>query len=388
MCRSTSTVVGAFAAVALSAALAGCGQSDTSASPNQSSAQVVKEATQRTETSFAGTDRKLPTEGPAAQTGKNVWIIACSTQAAGCELPSKGFLKAGSHLGWKTKLVDGKFDPSVQSAAIRSAAASGADAVVLYAIECAPNKAAIEAAQQSGTKVYGTSLDCDDEYAGGGKPLFDARLSWGKKDGAYGDYVSNTLGAAAADWAIAKTKGDAEIILLRWNDSAVTRHIGDGQSDRLKECGGCQVHEVSLTSADVLGGGVQAKVSAALQRFPKADVVMAPVDSVVLLGAGSAVQQARATGRKLLLTALEGTPGIISSIKDGVTDYAAGVPSAWGGWAVADGVNRMLADQPQVDPGISYGPMDAGHLPKTDVYDGNQPSSGYQDNYLRIWGVS
>lgn len=380
----------AVAAGAMLLASCASGTSDDAAGGGSTTDdKVIADAKALTEQNFAGTDRELPADGPKAAPNKTVWAIACSTTAPGCALPAEGLVSAGKVMGWNMKLIDGKLDPAVYNSQIRAAAAANADAVVLFSVDCAATEGAIKSAQEQGTKVFAANaLDCDDKFAGGGKPLFDGDMVWGADGEDYPTYIDKHVGPSIASWVIAETEGKANVIQLRQDDSAGTRHIGESEFDTLKTCGGCTVNTVPFTGADLLGGKVQTKLSAALQKFPNADVVMVPTDATIFLGAGAAVDQARASGRKLLLVGHEGVPGAIALIKKGNQSFALGRPWPWTGWAAADALNRMFAGEKPVDPGFGFGSMDADHLPKGDVYDGNEKSAGYQDNYKRIWGVA
>ncbi|MFF5229941.1 sugar ABC transporter substrate-binding protein [Dactylosporangium sp. NPDC000521] len=377
------------AVVALGAVLAGCAEADPSQRAGQTTDAVLDEARALVAANFAGTDRDLPASGPAAVRGKNVVALACSATAPGCALPAQGFLDAAAALGWTARLVDGKLDPSVYNTQIRAAATAGADAIALFGVDCAAAEGAIRSAQEAGTLVFaGNALDCNDTYAGGGKAIFDGNLIWGPEGTDYGTFLDEHVGPSIAAWVIAATDGKAKILQLRQDDSATTRHTGESEFKALSKCGGCEVNTVPYTGADLLGGKLQAKLSAALQRHPDADVVMVPADAAISLGVGAAVEQARAGGRKILLVGHEGVPASIKLIKSGQQSFALGRPWPWTGWATADAMNRHFAGAKQVDPGFGFGAMDAEHLPGGDVYDGNPDSVGYQDNYRRIWGAS
>ncbi|MEO3860676.1 substrate-binding domain-containing protein [Acrocarpospora sp. B8E8] len=382
------TRIAALCAPLLALALAGCGGS-SSGSAGSTSTDVIDEAKAATAAAFAGTDRALPAAGPPAQEDKTVWALACSTQAAGCVLPAEGFVAASEALGWDVKLVDGKADPAVYNAQLRAAAAASVDAVALFGVDCSMVKASIEHVRGVDVKVFGgNALDCDDKFSGGGKPLFDEYLRFNDDLISYEDYMSTFVGPTIADWVIAETDGKAEIILMRQDDNATLRLVGDSQAERLAECGGCLVHEVPFTAGDLFGGKLQGKATAALQKHPNAGVVMVPADSAITLGVGAAVDQARKSGRDgLLLTGNEGVPSSIELIRKGTQSYAVGRPLTWTGWAAADGLNRLFAGVDQVDSGTGIGSMDADHLPEGDVYDGNPKSSNYQGNYKKIWGV-
>lgn len=386
MSKKTLTLVGA---VALSLLMTACSPGTSGGqSPSGDDSALIAQAVKNTEANIAGTDRELPTAGPEAVPGKKVWAIACSLQGAGCALPAEGAKAAGEALGWDVKVVDGKLDPSVYNQQIRAAIADGADAIMLFSIDCAVTKGAISEAQNAGIVVFGgNALDCDDEFAGGGKAMFDGYLPWGESMTDYGAYLEGTVGPAIADWVLAKTDGEAHVIQLRQDDLAVTRHIGESFKKRMSECSGCTLVEVPYTSADIFSGKLQAKTVAALSKYPKANVVMSPLDANIPVGVGAAVDQARAAGREdLLLTGQEGNPSAIELIGQGTQSFAVGRPMTWVGWASADTLNRLFAGEDAVDPGIGIGSMDEDHVPDTPVYDGMRGAKAYEDAYRKIWG--
>jgi ribose transport system substrate-binding protein len=368
--------------------LTACGVSENTSSKSTSDgATVVSEAKAAVKVNLAGTDRALPASAPAPPKSMKVWVIACSMSAEGCAAPAQGFADAAKALGWSTNLVDGKLDPATYNSAIRNAVAAGADAIVLASVDCSLTKASLEAAKKAGVLVGGLyGLDCDDQYAGAGKKLFDFQLLY---DGGktYGEYMSGTYAKSIADYVIAKTSGKADVVAMLENDVAIVRHIGDGFVEQMKRCGSCKVNTVEFTGADFLSGGLQAKVQTALTQHPTADVVFAPYDAAVTLGIAAGV---KASGRdkQILLTGGEGLTPNIAMIKSGTgQDFAAGAPARWAGWAVADELIRAAARQPMVDEGIGVQSMDADHLPKGAFYDGN-PGTDYETHYRQIWGLS
>jgi ribose transport system substrate-binding protein len=336
-------------------------------------------------TGYAGTDRALPKTGPKAVKGKTVWILSCAESAPGCAIPAKGALQAAKAIGWNAKVVDGKFDPATYNQQVRAAVAAKVDAIVFVVVDCVAVEGSLKAAKSAGIKTYALgSLDCDDKYANGTKQ-FDGAVSYGSRS--YADFLEQDLGPAIADYTAASDP-KAKIIELQEQDAAVIHHIGDGYDAAIKaNCPGCTVYRKLFTGADLVANKLQAMTAALLTQHPDATVVMAPYDATILLGIGAAVQQAKAQSRKLLLTGLEGLPPNIGLIKSGEQDMAAGVPGRWLGWAAIDGLNRVFAGSPQVDPGIGYQIITKDkNLPTgPNGYDGNAKSAGYSTNYQRIW---
>ena len=380
----------------LSATLAvGCGSSSSSSSASTSSSAkpadnaIVAQAVKALAVDYAGTDRALPSTGPKAVPGKTVWVLSCTEAGAGCALPAAGAMQAGKVIGWHMKLVDGKYDPATYNSLIRQAIAAKVNGIVLVVVDCDLVQGSLKAAKAAGIKIYGLySIDCDDPFGGGGAPLFDGSIEY-QGGMTYGQYMEKDYGKAIADYVIAKTGGKAKVIEFKMLDTAVVHHINDGFEAEMAECGGCSVWTKIFTASDFLSGKLEGFATAMLTQHPDANVVMAPYDASILLGIGPAVQQAEAQGRKLMLTGGEGLPPNIKLIKSGVETAAFGAPSRWIGWAAIDGLNRVFAGDPQVDPGIGHQTIDATHNLPTGPggYDGNAKSAGYAANYERIWGV-
>jgi ribose transport system substrate-binding protein len=375
------------------AALGACGSSDNGSSG--STATAAKAATAGStdawaqaflSKAYAGTDSALPTSSPPPAKGKTVWILSCSQSAPGCAVPAQAAAEAAKTIGWNAKILDGKFDPTVWNKLVRSAAAAKPDGLILDAVDCAAVQASLRAAKQAGVKIYGFySFDCNDPYTNG-PSTFDGELSFAPWK-SYGDFIENQFARTQAANAIVHTGGKANVIQFYETDVAVAHHLGDGYDRWMATCKSCKVWKVPFTGADLVSGKLQAKAAAALAKYPTANVVSAPYDATILLGIGAAVTQARASGRKLMLTGGEGLAPNIALIKKGVQDFAAGLPAARVGWAAIDGLNRVFNGKPQVPEGMGNQAIDKTHnLPtKTAFYDGT--TEDYQAVYKKLWGV-
>jgi ribose transport system substrate-binding protein len=393
MARTVSAWLCAAAVVVFLSACGSSGGSSTTASNAASSASSGGASDGWAHSflakAYAGTDGALPTSSPPAAKGKTVWILSCSQSAPGCAVPAQAAAEAAKAIGWKSKILDGKFDPTVWNTLIRSAAAAKPDALILDAVDCAAVQASLAAAKQAGVKIYGFySFDCDDTYTKGQK-VFDAELSFAPWK-SYGDFVENQFAKTQAAYAIVKTSGKANVIQFDETDVAVAHHIADGYDRWMATCKGCHVWKVPFTGADLISGKLQAKAVAALSKYPTANVVAAPYDATILLGIGPAVAAARASGRKLILTGGEGLAPNIALIRKSVQDFAAGLPAARVGWAAIDGLNRLFNGKPQVGEGLGNQAIDKAHnLPtKTAFFDGSSRSQDYRSVYRNLWGVS
>lgn len=343
-------------------------------------AALVAEAEAAVERGYRGTDEPLPEEGPEPVEGLKVWIVACTLEGEGCARPAEAAAEAARELGWEATVADGKLDPNEQANQIRNGISAGADVIVPLSIACDTVPGAFEAARDAGVKLYGLySRDCE-------QPLLDAKVEYG--DGV-DDLAVDVVAAEIANYVIAKTGGEGEIVQLFFDDGGGGRDLGLAFAEQIETaCPSCVLHNTPVTGQDIAQDRLQSLTSAALVKHPEANVVMAPFDGLILLGTGAAVTQATAQGREILLTGLEGLePNLQMIAAGGPQDVAAGSPGGWHGWATIDGINRLFAGEDQVDPGIGYQLIDKDHPPASVPYEGNKRSLGWKDNYRRIWGL-
>jgi ribose transport system substrate-binding protein len=391
--RTTSAV--AFATLGIAIGLTGCGggsdaspAASSSGSPQASSAPIVAEAKAAVATYLEGTDRALPKTGPKGIKGKSIFAIPCLAAAPGCQLPLDAFRDAAKALDWKVTMVDSKGTPEGGSAAVDAAIAAKADGILLESISCLDVQAALKRAHDAGIKVYAIGgLDCDDPAVHAGGPLFDGQFSYGKY-GKTSDWIK-VVWREIADYVIATTDGKARVIAPESLTPEISVKEGNAFRSAMARCTTCKVYKLPFTLDDLSGNKLELKVGAALSAHPDANVVVGPYDAAVLLGIGNAVQTARNNGRKILLTGNEGLPAALDLVRKGILDMSAGSqPLRWTGWAAVDGMNRVFAGQPQVDAGFGVQLITkTQNLPSTPYYDGNPRSSGYDENYKRIWGV-
>jgi ribose transport system substrate-binding protein len=362
----------------------GASTTASSGSAEGATEDFVAEAEQEVARDIKGTDRPLPKSGPKGMKGKKVYAIPCNAAAPGCGLTIEAVAEAAKELEWDVTIADGHGTAEGESAAIDAAIAAHAEGIILMVIDCAEVKPALERAKDAGIKIFAiSSIDCDDPEVNAGPSLFDGSF------GTEPEFIQS-IWNEVADYVIAETGGDAKIILPVEKQPVVTYKYAKAFEKAIEKCSTCTVYTTPVTLTDLTTNKVESVAAAALTAHPDANVVVAPYDAMIQLGIGAAVETARNSGREILLTGLEGLPANIELIEEGVQDMAAGSqPISWWGWAAVDGLNRVFAGAPQVDPGFGMQIITKEHnLPtETPYYNGNSKSQGYADNYRRIWGV-
>ncbi|MXG89018.1 sugar ABC transporter substrate-binding protein [Nocardioides flavescens] len=356
------------------------------------SASTLDSVSSAVEAAYTGTDRPLPTTGPAIKPDQNLWIVSCSQGAPGCATPTLALQEAAQSVGWDVTVADGKLDFSTYSTLIRQAIAAKADAIVLVAIDCGSVQQPLTEAKAAGVTVYGLlSFDCDDPTIGA-EPLFTASLGLGGADASLATYLES-LGETAANYIIDKTDGKAEVVEIYEDDVLFDKYVGQGFETAMKACEGCSFERVTIVAADYAGSAVQSKAAAGVARQPNANAIFAPVDALITLGVGQAARSAKSG------TILAGIGGLQPNVEqiagDGPQTFAAGLPFTRIGWATLDDLNRILSGEEQVDQGIGTQAIDKEHnLPiDPDYYDGNvdgegRPTVDYVSAYKALWKVS
>lgn len=386
----------AIAALGISCLLfTACSSNGTEPSTPASGSSAVDEAALEqsraaVEAGWDGTDGPLPDSAPKPPATADVWLIACSLSAPGCAQPVLAMEEAGKELGWNMTVADAKFDFSYYPTILRQAIAANPDAIVVQAMDCPDIEQPLREARDAGIPVYSsTSFDCDDPKVGG-ESLFAGSTPYGtEKD--MGEYLKS-LGRLSADMLIDATDGQPRVVEVYQEDALYDYYVNTGFEERMNECSSCEFRRAEVVGADYGDGGVLQKTSAVLTDYPEANAAMAPIDALVTLGAGAAVQ---ADGRALPFVAVGGAEPMVAEIAaGGPLTLGVGLPLDWLGWATIDGVNRLLNGEEDVNQGIGTQLFSADrNLPITPAfYDGNVDETGnakvdYRAHYLEIWGV-
>lgn len=330
---------------------------------------------------YKGTYQGPPTSGPKPVTGKKIWVISCSQDVSLCAGHAQGITEAGKLLGWTTTTFDGKYDPATMGNGVRQAIAGKYDAIVIAGTDCAGIKAPLEEARAAGIKIIGIEgADCDITNPGE-KPLFDANVTYVE-----GDVVPwvKKYGAWQGDYIIAKTNGKAEAIVFVSDEVLISKLNSDATIAELKRCPDCVVHEVKF-SYGFQGPQLQQLAEQSLLRFPKANAIAVPADSVILSGMGAAIE---ASKRNLIVVAAEGQEATMNLVRSGSPQVTAGIgiPSVWEGYSAVDNLNRLFQGQPPVGSGAGLQVYDKDHNAGT-----SGPftaSTDFVSAYKKAWGLS
>jgi ribose transport system substrate-binding protein len=401
--RHSSRVGRRAAAIAATAivsvlGLAACGSSSggaTTSTPNagastgSGSGLTVAAASAKLAALYKGTFTAPPASAPTPAKGVDLWIISCGQASEGCAEPVAGAQAAAKLLGWQTHVFDGNFGAAdAFNTGIRQAVAAHATAIMALGVDCNLVSAGLSAAAAANVPVIGiNSFDCNDPMLNAGPAKFAGHIEYIPSASSVGEW-QEAQGAAKADWMIANLNGNVNAIVLKLNGVTALAYQIKGFEDELAKCTSCHVlTTVAGNPPDLSNGVLKQAFSTALTKYPQANAIMSPDDSIsAAVGEPSALQAAgRAKSVKVVGTGAYAQN--IDEIRNGNGESAeVAYDDTWIGWAGVDETIRALAKSPMVPEGDGFQLVDATHnLPASGQ--GFTTSTDYIAGYKKAWGL-
>lgn len=386
--RRTGTVL-ALATVAFAAACSSSSNTASTNNNNQAPTGTTNNAADQATLNavYKGTLSSPDTTPRPGVKGKKIVIISSGQSSISSSIPVNAAKEAAQALGWQVTVYDAQLNPANDPSLMSQALASGADGVVLDAIDCSFVKSQLEQAKAKHVFVVPIyAYDCNDPFAGkGGQPLFSAYTNYGPEANKNLGAFAEKYGFAQGQAAIAATGGKAKVIFFNDEEATVLHYTGKGFKDAINGCSGCKiVADVEFKGLD-LGPTLQQRAASVLLQHPEANVVKSPFTAATLLSIAPAVQ---ASGRasKLYVMGGEGFQPELDLIRthQGVNAVMIS-PSDWTGWAAIDTLNSLFLGQKPAYSGLGWQLVDASH---------NLPASGpwvspvdFKAIYKKAWGV-
>jgi ribose transport system substrate-binding protein len=387
--RSVGTAV-AITAISLAAACStsSSGGNPPTTQPTDSGASSAPVTDPALAAVYKGTLQSPDTSSRPAVKGKKIVIISSGQSSISSSIPVNAAKAAAQKLGWQVSVYDAQLNPANDANLVQQAIASGADGIILDAIDCQFVKSQLEQAKAKGivtVPIY--AYDCNDPYAGqGGTALFSAPINYGPEAAKNLGAFAEKYGFAQGQAVIAATGGKAKVVYF--NDPTVTvlHYTGTGFLNAIKQCAGCKVvANVTFTGLD-LGPQLQQKAASVLLQHPEANAVKSPYTAATLLSIGPAVT---ASGRASSLYVMggEGFQPELDLLRNhqGVSAVMIS-PSDWTGWAAVDTMNSLFQHKAPAFSGLGWQLVDSTH---------NLPASGpwaspvdFMAAYEKAWGVS
>jgi len=312
--------------------------------------------------------------------GKTLWYIPIGTSVPVLKTMGAGITDALKNLGMDVHTCDGKFTPTTIASCMESAANQKADAVLTGFVDYQAVPSAFQSLASQGIPVLAAGVAAP-EGVSSSKTL-------GFFDPSGLTHIAYQL---MADAAIADSDGKANVLQVGLTDSPTTVGNTKAATDELKQyCPDCTVTTVETTTADAANLG--SLVSAKLSANPKTNYLILPQDSF-FQAALPGLQSAGFTDKVKVITA-SGSPAGLQAVKAGQIAVNIGQGAIEQGWAMADGLVRLLSGAevvPEVDgPVRVFTKENVGDL---DISEANYNTSvwyggdAWQQDFLTAWGV-
>ncbi|MCW6512549.1 sugar ABC transporter substrate-binding protein [Lichenifustis flavocetrariae] len=188
-------------------------------------------------------------------------------------------------------------------------------------------------------------------------------------------------GVILGNWTIAKTGGDAHVVIVKTEEVPPTGPLVKGIRDALNQnCPKCTIVQEINAGITEWGTKIQPAVQAALIANPTVNYVIPIYDSMSQF----VVPAVSLSGKEdsVKIATYNGTPFVLDFIRDGKVEMDIGESLDWIARATIDGYLRKVAGLPMPkDIGVPFLIFDASNVASAGVP--AVPNAGYGDAYVK-----
>lgn len=328
MRRASRAILAVVASLALAALIVGCGGTSSGDATKPSS----KISTARALITKYQREPKFIAPGPAfnarkVMAGKKIMIIPISSQIPITKVLTTSMAQQAKQIGFTFTAWQNQGASSQWIQGIQQAIAQHYAVVDLLAIPPDSLRPQIQQARRAGVKVISS------HFAGFGwqVPSFI--------DGAV-RLPYYQVGRILAAWATLQTKGKADVLSIVANDLVSTNDVVKGMKDEFAAvCPGCKLDLVNVPTVD-WSQDVQGEVQSAIQRNPGINYVLPIYDAMTpFVSAGLRTSSRSDLGQ----ASFNGTPSVLTAVKDGSVAMDIGENEDWIAHAMLDADMRAAA---------------------------------------------
>lgn len=369
-------------------AAAGCGADDdsnesTAADGGDTSAGGVKKAEARI-ADFSEEPAWSP-PGPAFDaskaSGKTVWYVSIDQSIPILQTFTAELKTALDEANVGLEICDGKGTPTEWKRCFDLAVARGADLIIDESINPELVAGAVEKADARGIPVVDGNIT---DPAAEAFPGFAARVA----------LPFRTAGSLVADWIIADSGGEANVLVLSTSDNPNAAQVADqgalAEFDRL--CPDCKTRVEAVPTAQ-WATDLGTLTQSTLTSDPTIDYVLPIYDgmSTFILGP---IRQAGATDRVKVATFNANLDPLKNMANGNLIHVDVGSNNAYVGWAYADQVLRLLSGVEPVEdekvPLRVFTRENVGDLELTPAAERSGEWYGepvFKDEFVKLWGL-
>lgn len=370
-------VLAAVAALIVSA----CGGTTSSgggtSSANVSEAQSLVAQAEKPQTTWKPAGEKF--DGSKAR-GKSMWYISASLSIPFEQFILQGMTQGAQSVGASATGFDAKSSVAEATRGIEEAVQAKAGVIFIDGFPASLFAPAIAQAKQAGIPV----LTANAQDVG---PLLP-----GAPSGVVGSATHSfaTPGKIEADWIVADSKGNANIMYLRSSDVPV---ITDSEKNSFvnelqRLCSSCKVQVVDVPTSQ--WSGLTPRTASLIRANPNVNYFVPDFDGEVIFmvpGVTSANAQS-----KVKIVSFNATPSVMQNLKQHyVVAAETGGPNLLQGWAFAEeGLRVMSGLSPLDDLNIPTRLFDSSNINSIDLSQQESQWYGvgdYQAKFKALWGA-
>jgi ribose transport system substrate-binding protein len=315
-----------------------------------------------------------PTAGPKAPAGKHIVFISCGAFNQICVSVGKSVEEAAGKIGWEVTTIDGKGNASGWLSAWNQALALKPDGIIGFTSADAV-QAPIQEAKSMGIPVVGV--------------LAAAKPGPDPEEGLFANVSQDpaSIGAAEAQYAIAKSKGTARAIVVYDALYAIARYKAEAMKAEIAKCSGCKLLEYVNTPAAQIEQNAGQLISSWVTKYGSEPIWILTVGDVFADFMVSPLRSGGVNPSDVMIVAADGFPSAYARIRKG--DYQVATfpqPHTQLAYQAVDELVRAMSGA----AASGYAP-DVYIVDKSDIdqnggeQDKYIPANGFAEHYLSIW---
>ncbi|MEU2061273.1 substrate-binding domain-containing protein [Streptomyces sp. NPDC013455] len=361
------------------AALTGCergssqGPGESSTGPSgcpavQAEAEAAVARAERTDVPWNG-----PADGPRAVPGKTLVYVAQTMTNPGVAGVAQGVREAARVIGWDVRVIDGGGTPAGIQAALSEAVALAPSGIVIGGFD--PGSTAQQVARATAARIPLIGWHAVASPGPSARPRLYTNVTTDVDD----------VAAVSAQWVIARSRGNAGVVVFTDASIPFARHKSDLIRKGLAACAGVRLLAYENIPIPDASTRTPREVSFLLSRLGSRWTHSVAINDLYFADAAPAFRAAgkKGSGPPFNIGAGDGDPSAFQRVNSG--QYQAATvpePLSLQGWQITDEFNRAFSGRP---PSGYVAPV---HVSTADnsAGAGSWNPSGYREAYRRIWG--
>jgi ABC-type sugar transport system substrate-binding protein len=305
--------------------------------------------------------------------GRKVYVILGNAGEPLQSIPA--FKEATQALGWSlTTLTIDPSNPQAASSAMQEAVSGGANYIAIFSVSIDQMGQGLTLAKQHDIPVL---------------ELFNSDVPEGAENGVYAAIggENQPLWNLLPDYIIADSKATAHVLWVTVPDYPIFQAITKIVSQQFSsQCTACTVTDLDISLEQLTGGQVTSEIISTLQSHPDINYILVGFGSL-----SSGLPEAlKAAGLQDKVKIVGNSPDLdsIQSLAEGTSAAYAEFPEPEVAWQAVDAMARLSLGMPidqqteNATPITIFTTSTAPH--PASLWDG---PAGYQDKFLKLWGV-